>query len=922
MKSPQLRGAMLAVGLSEQDTETCIAQIPPHVGKMAIACVNSPTTMTVSGDQFAIQLLESALKARDVFVRRLSVDIAYHSHHMEEIAADYSLALAKLVKPKTKLQASFISSVTGQLAAGEDLNHTYWVRNMVSQVRFSEALENLCRSSLSNKTLGGDVVSTLIEIGPHSALAGPIKQTLSASSWKSSDIKYYPSLIRNVDPSQAIANLAGELFTRGHPIDLSAVNSPEPKQKHTLIDLPPYPWDHSIKHWHETRLSVDFRKRQYPRHYLLGAPSADRNALEPSWRNYLRVSENPWLRGHVVQSNIVFPAAGYIAMVLEASGQTFNSKESKDAVSQEKGGKNLRYDLRDISIGRALIVPDTLEGVEINLVLRPYNTSLRFPSEQWHEFVVFSYSEKAQWSEHCRGLVSVHHDSAPEEVEGDRVKSCKVEDFQDKLRSARQTCKSDMKPQEMYENLKNLGLEYGGPFTSVASISTNQNEALGVVRIPDTAAEMPAGFEHPLIIHPATLDSCLQMVFPPLWKSGGTLEPMVPTKIDEISVSHDLCTKAAENLHVYTSSWRDENQQCVADLAIFGADSIDAHLPMLEISGVMLSSLAGGGSMGEETAERNIASTMQWGFDLSLLDPLKTKQICTAALSKDYPVTEKYTRSRALSLYFINKALESISDSDLQLMKPYHQKYYEWMKEERAFCAGKSNVSNLSALMEAVKSYGADGEMLCRIGEHMVPIVKGEIEPLGLMMENDLLIETYKSDSMNRLYDMMAKYLGLLSFKKPDLNILEIGAGTGGATIPALEALSNPDFDVGYAHFFSHYDFTDISSGFFEKATERLAGWQGLVDFKRLDIEKKPSEQGFAEGTHDVIVACNVLHATSKIANTLENARSLLKPGGKLIVIEDTEPNIEKCLIFGSLPGWWLGMNHWTQDYWFLTRTL
>lgn len=101
--------------------------------------------------------------------------------------------------------------------------------------------------------------------------------------------------------------------------------------------------------------------------------------------------------------------------------------------------------------------------------------------------------------------------------------------------------------------------------------------------------------------------------------------------------------------------------------------------------------------------------------------------------------------------------------------------------------------------------------------------------------------------------------------------------------------------------------FTDISSGFFVKAEDLLHPWKELVDFQRLDIESQPSSQGFSEKAYDLVVACNVLHATSTITNTLTNVRSLMKAGAKLVLLEDTRPNIPYSFVFGTLPGWWLG---------------
>lgn len=99
--------------------------------------------------------------------------------------------------------------------------------------------------------------------------------------------------------------------------------------------------------------------------------------------------------------------------------------------------------------------------------------------------------------------------------------------------------------------------------------------------------------------------------------------------------------------------------------------------------------------------------------------------------------------------------------------------------------------------------------------------------------------------------------------------------------------------------------FTDIGPSFVEKAEEEFAPYKGYMEFKLLDVEHDPVSQGFAAASHDLIIAANVLHATKSIDETLQNTRKLLKPGGKLCLIEPTNRLLWIGLIFGSLPGWW-----------------
>jgi len=179
------------------------------------------------------------------------------------------------------------------------------------------------------------------------------------------------------------------------------------------------------------------------------------------------------------------------------------------------------------------------------------------------------------------------------------------------------------------------------------------------------------------------------------------------------------------------------------------------------------------------------------------------------------------------------------------------------------------------------------------------------VAPLELMLEGKLLYEYYeKALRAPRSYEQMSKIIKLFAHKSPGASVLEIGGGTGGCTLPVLSALSKGG--SGETPKFAQYDFTDISAGFFETAREKFAEWGDMISYKKLDIESDPTEQSFEPGSYDLIVACQVLHATKAMENTMTNVRKLLKPGGKLLLIETTRDALDVFLIFGTLPGWWL----------------
>lgn len=127
---------MLATGHGEQSAVQTIeaANIAESKGRVTVACVNSPTSTTLSGDEPAIDHIRDICAAKGVFARKLKVETAYHSHHMEKVAKSYSSSLAGIKPQSMRDGVQFVSSVTGTTKSS-DFGPAYWTRNLVSQVR-------------------------------------------------------------------------------------------------------------------------------------------------------------------------------------------------------------------------------------------------------------------------------------------------------------------------------------------------------------------------------------------------------------------------------------------------------------------------------------------------------------------------------------------------------------------------------------------------------------------------------------------------------------------------------------------------------------------------------------------------------------------------------------------------------------------
>ncbi|PTU21579.1 hypothetical protein P175DRAFT_0544951 [Aspergillus ochraceoroseus IBT 24754] len=87
----------------------------------------------------------------------------------------------------------------------------------------------------------------------------------------------------------------------------------------------------------------------------------------------------------------------------------------------------------------------------------------------------------------------------------------------------------------------------------------------------------------------------------------------------------------------------------------------------------------------------------------------------------------------------------------------------------------------------------------------------------------------------------------------------------------------------------------------------RLGDLVDVVEFRVLNAAQDVQEQGFEPGSYDLVIACNVIHATPRIEETLRNIRPLLKPGGKFMIMEVSRSAVFCNLVFGLFEGWWAG---------------
>ncbi len=300
---------MISINLAEDQVPGYLESIEGATlhTSVNIACINSPLNCTLSGTEAAIDAIKSQADKDGIFAQKLKTGVAYHSPSMLAIAEEYLSLMGILhgveLDTKTNVSIPMVSTVSAKVISYAELaTGKYWVENMVSPVRFSQALQVLTQES-STLGAGVDSITDLVEVGPHPALRRPVKDTVGQAG-NSKEIWYESALYRTKPAVESVLELIGQLFCRGHVISVSAANqAPANGLSSFLVECPEYSFDHSQQHWSESRISQNFRLREAVRGETLGVRVSDWNPLEPRWRNFLCTESIPWIGDHVVSSS-------------------------------------------------------------------------------------------------------------------------------------------------------------------------------------------------------------------------------------------------------------------------------------------------------------------------------------------------------------------------------------------------------------------------------------------------------------------------------------------------------------------------------------------------------------------------------------------------------------------------------------------
>jgi acyl transferase domain-containing protein/NADPH:quinone reductase-like Zn-dependent oxidoreductase len=892
------KGGMIAVGLGLEETESYLKRLKSG-GKAVVACVNSPSSITVAGDLSAVKELEELANADGIFARRLKVDTAWHSHHMAPIANVYIEALERAQTNDHVNNAlesvAFSSPVTGGRVTNAKIiaRPEHWAESLVQPVQFVDAFTDMVLGDAGSSASNVDVI---VEVGPHTALGGPIQQILALPEFKDLQIPYYGCLVRKTDARDSMQALAASLLQEGYPVDMEAVNFPHGRDPHVkvLTDLPPYPWNHQIKHWVEPRFNRALRERSQPAHDLLGSLVEGCNPATPSWRHILRISEAPWTRDHVIQSNVVYPAAGYICLAIEAIKQL-------TATDQSTSGKEVSgYRLRDVDFLQALMIPDNSDGIEVQTTMRPVSDK-DVATRGWKHFDVWSVTADNRWTQHAKGLISIELEQSSSEAVKTAVSDRRIKGYPRRVL-----------PADLFANLRALGIAHGPMFQNMKSIVQSGSEMRSEVTVAVADTSVPNNIVRDNVLHPVTLDSIITAPYSAVHGAAAReTAAKVPRSVDYFWVSSKIGRGAGHLFKAHSALVRDDSQGMTADVLVSDDSSEEV---VLKMKGLSYQSLGRSASLRQTEAwETEFYNNVNWSLDISVGSPA-TFAAVQKQLIRDVDISEvKLTRDlRRVCYYFMQRALLALRPSDVDRMDHHHAKYYTWMKDtvERA-ASGQLSISSAELLsddetesqrrIDRVAEARVDGEMICRLGAHLVATLRGETIPHDLVTQDDLLTR-FQSETprAKRTGSQLSGLLRHLTHKNPRARILEIGAGSGETTRYALDALGTADSGGPHA---SLYHYTNKSAASLQAAPDDFLPWSDLLSFDVLDIEQDPASQGFTTGTYDVVIASRVISASQSVSQALGNVRSLLKPGGSLVIVEDVQQQVDVQFVQGLLLG-------------------
>ncbi|NES40468.1 type I polyketide synthase [Moorena sp. SIO2C4] len=867
--------------------------ITPYTDKVAIAAINGPESVVISGETEAIAAIVNQLESEGVKTKRLQVSHAFHSPLMEPVLAEFEAVANQVTYHQPKIP--LISNVTGKKVDNGIATANYWVNHIRQTVKFAASMETLHQQGLE----------IFLEIGAKPILLGMGHQCLpeGVGVW-------LPSLRPAVDEWQQILSTLGQLYVHGVQVNWSEFDR---DYNHQKVVLPTYPFQRK-RYWVETTNDWDGKTISTTKlHPLINQKFQSPLSKEIFFESYFSTENLPFLADHIVYEQVVVPGASHISLLLAAASLTFAATECQ---------------IEDILFPQALAIPE--QGVRtVQVVLTPQNNSFSFQVISFDDSlesqinqVSNNGSHISDWAVHATGKLSVAN----------------AEQSLIPLEEIQARCSQKIDSAEIYQHLWDRQIHLGQSFRWIEQVWLGEGEVLCQMKVPKTILNTTK-----YQLHPTLVDSCFQSIIAlVLDQSGNKNETFVPFSIDKFtfynSSDNDLLwcytcgSKDKQSGEKFKADIQlfDQHGQLVAQVIGFEGRKANPKILLMTLGSDLSNWLyevewRTKGLLGRLLPPDFLLDPVEVSQQLApsltelvtLLDNARTSEIGTQLeeLSVDYIVqgllqmgwsyqpTESFDLDAAAQCLGVVPTQVRLFERLLQILAEVgilQSNQQQWQVQKTAQKVNPSKQSQ--SLLSQYPDEAATLTLLERCASQLSGVLRGEIDPVQLVFpQGDLTTATqlYKDSAVAKVMNTIVEKVIMKAMEKlppsRGIRLLEIGAGTGGTTSYILPHL-NPNQ--------TEYIFTDIGALFTSKAQEKFQDYR-FLGYQTLDIEVDPSSQGFESHRYDVIIAANVLHATTSLKQTLSHVRQLLAPGGILVLYEATTRSRWVDLIFGLLEGWW-----------------
>ncbi|GAB0107906.1 type I polyketide synthase [Nocardia sp. JMUB6875] len=847
------RGRMAAVALSSEQAKFELRAYPG----VEIAGVNSYQDVTLAGEAEELAALTAELVDRGVFVRDLGLNYAFHSRSMDTIRTELLRELSDLAPTGTTVP--LVSIVTGTTIAGDTVVAEHWWRNIRQPVRFAEAIDHVMTD------LGCDV---LVEIGPHPTLGGYLRKLTSTSP----GVQVLHTLSRREGGPGELDTTVAAILASGAEIDWTAWY-PTPG---SVVDLPNYPWQRE-HHYHGApqwwlRRSADEEKSDHP---LLGFR---RSAPDPTWQVDVRPDHPGWLGDHCIAGVVILPAVAYAEMLLTA-GRT---------------DRDYPIELRDLQVTKALVAAwnDSAAHTTVQIEVRADDGAGRVSS-----------TNGTDWSTHARCRIRRRSAMHPQPLDIDSAR-------------ADLTATSGT---SFYARARELGLDYGPAFRVLEELYQRPGYVLARYVTPShlTVARYGA--------HPAVLDGALQAAVALLPDFAG--RPYLPVEIGTVRPWFDtLPTHGYVQVVAHTVDAR----QATFDVDVVEGNGVVAM--QLRDCVMRRSALTSTAPVGIHVT-RILPTPAVSQSDVVVPVPRPSEVVSESRTVVPYITqawrTDGYIefepRYKTLLAQFAVDAISSAVDgpsfsmTDLAAVASSHPGSRMLLDQLVGLGRAQNLIQSLGPkrpdmwrlaakpdptllyrqLIREFPRMAPDLMVAAHCGSRLAAVLGGDQDPMDLLFSpTDRLAEHYYANAPilqyhNRLIqELMRAWLTLRPAASP-VRILEVGAGTGGTTAQLLPLLPADR---------TRYTFSDVTAAFFPAARQRFSRY-AYLDYRQLDLND-PAKSGLMEGSFDLVIASNVLHATADVAASLQAIAALLRDDGTLLALEAHDTHL-LVSSFGLLESFW-----------------